>query len=356
MRPEGRLKMGYFPIPIEEAERLQSLLVFPEDEASVVDPCVGTGDALLSIAPSAQVRRYGVELDSGRAKEAASKGIEVIQGNVFETSVKVGSFSLLYLNPPYDSEIAATGSERMEKLFLSHSYRWLIDNGILILVIPHERLMEISGILSSHFDKFSIFRLSEPEAVRFHQIAIIARRAQVTGKAIEATRDRLLSLSRTSIDRLPKLTANAEKYLVPPSSSAVLNYRGLPFDELEDLLPGSSAWRQAATCLLPKEETVTGRPITPLHGGHVGLLCTAGLLNGVFGEGEDRHIARWRSLKHRTVYEQIENDEKITRTVEYFSHELLLVFEDGRTMKLTDQAAEESDDGKCTPATGSTQV
>jgi hypothetical protein len=40
-----------------------------------------------------------------------------------------------------------------------------------------------------------------------------------------------------------------------------------------------------------------GRPITLLHAGHVGLLCTAGLLNGVFGHGEERHIARWRSVK-----------------------------------------------------------
>jgi hypothetical protein len=37
--------------------------------------------------------------------------------------------------------------------------------------------------------------------------------------------------------------------------------------------------------LAPHEEVATGRPITPLHGGHVGLLCTAGLLNGVFGQG-----------------------------------------------------------------------
>src|SRR5437879_10802681 len=30
---------------------------------------------------------------------------------------------------------------------------------------------------------------------------------------------------------------------------------------------------------------------------HVGLLCTAGMLNGIFGEGEMRHIAHWQSVK-----------------------------------------------------------
>lgn len=39
------------------------------------------------------------------------------------------------------------------------------------------------------------------------------------------------------------------------------------------------------------DDIAAGRPITPLHGGHVGLLCTAGLLNGAFGEGDERCIA-----------------------------------------------------------------
>ena len=73
---------------------------------------------------------------------------------------------------------------------------------------------------------------------------------------------------------------------------------------IEDLLPHSAAWRQAAQVLLPSEDMAIGRPITPLHGGHVGLLCTAGLLNGVFGQGEERHIARWRSVKHVTEFQK----------------------------------------------------
>src|SRR5208283_1518738 len=74
------------------------------------------------------------------------------------------------------------------------------------------------------------------------------------------------------------------------------SYRGLPYDLLEDLLPHSGAWKQVMPFLAPYEDVATGRPITPLHGGHVGLLCTAGLLNGVFGQGDNRHIARWRSV------------------------------------------------------------
>jgi len=35
-----------------------------------------------------------------------------------------------------------------------------------------------------------------------------------------------------------------------------------------------------------------GRAIPPLHAGHVGLLCMAGMLNGVFGQGDECHNIR----------------------------------------------------------------
>ena len=132
MRNAARLKMGYYPLPESEAVKLRSLL-FYSDPASVVDPCAGQGTALELVTSDAQVRRYGVELDAERARIASSKGIETIQGNTFDAIVKPESFSLLYLNPPYDSEIGSIGNRRMEAVFLEHTYRWLRMEGVLIL-------------------------------------------------------------------------------------------------------------------------------------------------------------------------------------------------------------------------------
>ena len=86
-----------------------------------------------------------------------------------------------------------------------------------------------------------------------------------------------------------------DPYIRIDDGYARLNYRGLPYDLLEDLLPQSGAWKQVAPMLMPREDVATGRPITPLHGGHVGLLCTAGLLNGVFGDGETGAVVWPRS-------------------------------------------------------------
>ncbi|HTT22680.1 MAG TPA: hypothetical protein VMG82_27370, partial [Candidatus Sulfotelmatobacter sp.] len=85
-------------------------------------------------------------------------------------------------------------------------------------------------------------------------------------------------------------------------------------------------YRQASAVLFAQQADVNGRPLTPLHGGHVGLLCTAGMLNGIFGDGETRHIAHWQSVKLVDKSEEEEDGKTIIREKERFSNELTLVF------------------------------
>ena len=352
MRNVARLKMGYYPLSEAEGVKLRSLLSFA-GLASVIDPCVGQGTALELVTSDAPVRRYGVELDAERAGIAGSKGIETIQGNAFDAIARPESFSLLYLNPPYDSEIGSIGNRRMEAVFLEHTYRWLRTDGVLVLVIPCERLHDCTGILSSHFTSLSVFRMTDPDSVQYRQIAVLGLRREVRGAAIENNKRQLQALGLYgSFQNLPPLeTGVCTPYCVPASGLAEMQYRGLPYDLLEDLLPHSGAWRQLASLLLPHDEVATGRPITPLHGGHVGLLCTAGLLNGVFGEGDNRHIARWRSVKQVTTFVEEEGDAEIIHHRERWTNELRLVYADGRTLKLTETPPKKEDkaDGECPP-------
>ena len=46
MRNAGRLKLGYYPLPIDEARNIRSLLVSSAPYAAI-DPCVGDGTALI---------------------------------------------------------------------------------------------------------------------------------------------------------------------------------------------------------------------------------------------------------------------------------------------------------------------
>lgn len=170
MRSIARQKLGYFPLSIAEAHRIRRFLMFVQETASVLDPCAGTGAALACITAGVPAVRYAIELDAYRAEETTKTVDHVIQGNCFDVHCAVESFSLLYLNPPYDHEISEGRNARMERLFLEHTYRWLKQTGVLVLVIPGNRLSECSDVLSVNLRDKAVYRLSEPEAVRYNQV------------------------------------------------------------------------------------------------------------------------------------------------------------------------------------------
>jgi hypothetical protein len=183
--------------------------------------------------------------------------------------------------------------------------------------------------------------LTDPESERFDQVALLGVRKRMRGQ--EYSRNRVALHEMVWRRDMPTLQGNETPYRVPASASTPLVYRGLPLDQIEDLIGRSSAWKQVEALLLPKEEMAGGRPITPLHAGHVGLLCTAGLLNGVFGQGDERHIARWRSVKSVTVFEVEGKGYTEVHKREQFSNELALVYEDGRTLVLGEKKKEDED-------------
>ena len=64
MRGAGRLRLGFYPLPLSEAQRIRRWISFPDVVSAVVDPCVGDGMAFAVIADGAKVLRYGIELDA----------------------------------------------------------------------------------------------------------------------------------------------------------------------------------------------------------------------------------------------------------------------------------------------------
>jgi hypothetical protein len=305
---------------------------------------VGDGAAFTHLLKGTQTHRYGVEIDANRTKQARDLGIDVLQANTMDVRCPAEALSLLYLNPPYDCEVGQTNNQRLELVFLEHTYRWLKPSGILVFVIPQPQLKACARILSEHFADVTVYKLTEPASVQYKQVAVLGvrrKRHQLLRDSalLESVRRLEVLASRTDLAALTHQPAN--RYEVPSSEPLVLTNTGIPLDEVEDLMLDSAAYRQASRVLLPKHKDVRGRPLTPLHGGHVGLLCTAGMLNGVFGEGEDRHIAHWRSVKFTDHWEEDEEDgTRVLHDRERFSHELTLVFANGRTQILTHERKE----------------
>jgi Uncharacterised methyltransferase family (DUF6094) len=341
MRPPGKIKLGFFPLPASEAERLKTCLVSVA-EFSALDPCVGDGVAFKHLLAGARARGYGIEVDAYRAEQANRLGIDTLHANTIDVRCPAEALSLLYLNPPYDFETGQTNNQRLEVVFLEHTYRWLRSGGVLLLVVPQPQLRVCARILSEHFANLSVYKLTHPQSVRYRQVAVFGvRRKRYPRDSALLDSVRWLEMLANSTDLETLGVAPAVRYEIPASPPVVLTNTGIPLDEVEDLLLDSAAYRQASRILLPKQQDIRGRPLTPLHGGHVGLLCTAGMLNGVFGEAEDRHIAHWRSVKFTDHWEEEEEDgTKFLHDRERFSYELTLVFANGKTQVLTHEKKE----------------
>src|SRR5271165_4066717 len=135
MRNAGRLRLGYYPLPVEEAQNIRALLM-SSAPYSAIDPCAGDGTALLEITMATVAHLAGIELDADRAAATAGKGIATVHGSAFECRVLAETCSLLYLNPPYDTEFGPHSNKRMELVFLEHCYRWVTSEGVLVFVVP----------------------------------------------------------------------------------------------------------------------------------------------------------------------------------------------------------------------------
>ena len=247
MRPLGKTKLGFFPLPIPEAKRLRKCLTFPP-EFSALDPCVGDGVAFVHLLEGTEARRYGIEIDAYRAEQARQLGIDTLQANTMDVRCLAESISLLFLNPPYDFEAGQTNNQRLELVFLEHTHRWLKPGGVLVFVLPRPQLKSCARILGESFVDLSVLRLTEPDSIRYQQVAVIGRRR----KRHHYPRDSELLESVRSFERLatkPDLQAltdtSSVRYEIPSCGPVVLTNTGIPLDEVEDLLPCTPCGRRA---------------------------------------------------------------------------------------------------------------
>jgi len=67
---------------------------------------------------------------------------EIIHGDCLNVHCPVESCGLAFLNPPYDWTAGEIRSERTERVFLAHTYRWLKTGGVLVLVVPAVHVRE----------------------------------------------------------------------------------------------------------------------------------------------------------------------------------------------------------------------
>ena len=337
MRIAGRMKMGYYPTPARVVDYIRRCLSFPPAPFAALDPCCGEGLALEQVTRGTKAVTYGVELDRHRAGEAESRIQNVLKCGIEETRIGHQSCSILFLNPPYDEatleEDAGTKTERQEKAFLRMTQPYLVPGGVLVYIIPQRRLTkDVARLLASRFDRVQVFRFPDPEYSDFKQAVVLGVR-----KARNSLDEALaLKLQNVPNRELEPLQENATvQYPVPPSGPLKL-FRSTVIDpeELEKQVAQSPLWRRF-DAMTTRNELQVPRPPLPLHSGHLGLLLAAGKLDGVIGEGADRHVVKGKVSKVVSKVEEYKGDLLEQRELDRYVVSIKILNRNGEIRELT---------------------
>jgi len=331
MRLEARVKMGYYPTPISVVERIKTFVRFTEN-CTILDPCCGEGNALAQLAENTAAKTFGIEIDGHRAEEARVKMDYVLKCGCEQTRISNSCFSCLFLNPPYDWETEDEGSERKEKVFLKETLKYLKPKGLLVYIIPQSRLdKSIAKMLAYRFENFLTYKFQDEEYEAFKQIVLFA----VKKKDNSMDEDALGELVHVPAKELEGISAKDEPVYELPSSKEIALFKSTVIDEEELVkeVAGSPLWEKFKE-LARVEEQKLERPPLPLHTGHLGLLLANGCLDGIIGEGEDRHIVKGKVEKIVNKYTELKGEVVEERELETYKVSVKILKQDGEIITL----------------------
>lgn len=294
MRIAAVTKMGYYPTPEQTLELIAKTLrpAIKGGSFRFLDPCVGEGEALAAVAQAftrqgAKPQTYGVELSYSRFGIAKNVLTECIAADWADVTVAHKSFSLLYLNPPYDTEAGKTGvhKRRLEYVFLQNTLKTLQAGGLLVYIVPL-RLMALPNVakfLAGYFEHISLYKLPAGEYERFGQAVVFGYRKEAAfANDEEAERISALAASGT----VPSLETCQEQFVVPPSTLPAPKFfirkTTLTHDEVVAAIVAggvhtTTAWKDATSASAEYAFT----PVVPLKTGHIGGLIASGQMGTV---------------------------------------------------------------------------
>ena len=311
MRLAALAKGGYYPTPDRVVDLIADLIHTPtgyyyrdRETLRILDPCCGAGDALQRLAerldrPNAiPIETYGVELHRDRAEEAEKRLTHTLASDMFATSIANGAFGLALVNPPYDWD---SEDKRVEHAFLTHCTRYLAESGLLVFIVPRQRLFYSARYLSTHYGRMRCWSFPVPERELFDQVVLMAyRKADPVPDAAAESMVTEWALGEPE----PLRSYPYPEYTPATSPSGDILFTTRTVDPIaaaaEARRSGLWASTEITDTLWPVKDSRT-RPLMPLRRGHMAMLVAAGFLDNLVLESEGRRIL----VKGKTSKEMI---------------------------------------------------
>jgi Uncharacterised methyltransferase family (DUF6094) len=240
-RPASVAVAGYYPTPPELLASVASLFAPPADGGGVhlLDPCAGEGAALLALVERLDADAWGCEmervryaalLNAVRQARGWNSGGRMLCADALRVGWKLGynmGQSLLYLNPPYDTD---PEHGRLEERFLERWSGALTAGGVLAFVVPHYALEASADTLARRFNPLRCYRFPGDHWEAYRQVVLVARKLSVDLAAPDrAAHARVLAWGARPED-LPDLPEACPDPVAVPVATGFESWRALPVD------------------------------------------------------------------------------------------------------------------------------
>lgn len=378
-RPESIALAGFFPTPSHLLEKIAGLLDIPAEvkpkegsyysdkrEFSFMDPCSGEGEAILAIMEHVGQKDadlYACEMEATRFEKckatvnriAYRNERNVLHGDAFRvtfTREKKEGVSVLFLNPPYDTDRV---HGRLEHKFLERFTPALMEDGILIFLVPFYALKASAELLGREYSDIQCFKFPEGDFEVFKQVVLVARKRQGLFASNPVLVEKVLAWSEDA-SNLPVLPEVGNPVYKVPSSKAYCG--GLdewvirPVD-VTTLVRKLRPWHQTMKGgqLIPVPGIIPGIPVqelllrqypvaTPPRPAHIAAGIASGLLNGSRIEPSDPSTGLPPLLvkgvfdkEYRTVEEKLNKDGAVKSVVQVQQPKLVTTVLDLNTHK-----------------------
>ena len=286
--------------------------------------------------------RYAVELNVRRAALIAEHypDVKLLGPCSFEaTRITRHSFSLVYLNPPFDDEFGGGGRE--ETSFLRQAVDLLVPGGILVLVCPVNQVYgksRMCELLDTWFDQIELY-LFPDQCRKYNECVVFGRRRKTALPDELIFEEGILTnrgLRRCSAAPVAKLARLGEpQFLRWRLAEPDIATRKSELDTWE--LPFSVAPKRFQKTALTDEELERELARSPLHNalrqrnlsplkrsplslnkGHTSLLLMTGMLDG-YVPSDPPHVVRGLTSKveklHRTEHSETPSGDLVTKQV-----------------------------------------
>lgn len=333
----SKLRSGFFATPERQGKYIAKLLK-AEGSGIWFDPTCGEGKILRQLADSVpraddiEIQTYGVELDKGRASVAKGELTKVIQSPIEAMVISNNTFSLVFLNPPYDHTLKMDNdstTERKEFIELNRNTRYLMEGGILIFIIPSYEFAnkKIARHLATNFEECGIMSFTEEDYPQFRQCVFIGRKKKGKvkrfGEREKRLYDFLLNMESEEwvfnrVTPLDKMVGN-KIWMIPEGKMEIKSFYSKLRNKNEFISgilssKGFEIFKNRATT---PDLKIGGDPILPPNQGQLALLLASGVINGELGSGHNYHLVQGMEVVETETdveVEQLINTQKTITT------------------------------------------